>query len=378
MIGSNQRLKGLILAVSLAVMSLPTLAKEYVVAQVAPFGGAQAASGRDFNLGLIVGLDEINTSGGINGHTLRLVSRDDGYRAEDTVRLIQQVLAEENPLVLVGLTGSANAEALVAAKVLESARLPVVAVRTGITALRNHKLMFHTRPSNAEEARRMIEQMLSLGLTRIAIFHEEDQSGIDGHLAVIAALKARNLKPAIVASHERSTVDFAPHADTVAKAQPQAVLFFTNTPAASAFSKALRAKGSAAQLLMNSSIEAEAVVRELGNLGARGIAISQVSPNPYRQTTELAMAFQRVMRVLGLPAARANFSSLEGYVAARIIGRAFARAGTNPTRESMLAALEGLGKFDPGGLPLDFSAERKEGSTYVDLSVIGPDGKVLQ
>jgi branched-chain amino acid transport system substrate-binding protein len=372
------------LAVFLALVGTVTIpatsaiAKEYVVAQVAPFGGAQALAGRDFNLGLIVGLDEINAKGGINGHTFRLVSRDDGYRPEDTTRLVRQVVAELDPLVLVGLTGSANADAVVSSKVLEAAQLPVVAIRTGATGLRGHRLLFHTRTSHADEATRMAEQMLSLGLTRLAIFHEDDPAGKDGLTAVSSALAGRNLKPVIVASHMRNAADFSAQAAQVAKAAPQAVLFFTNTPAAAAFTKALRAQGSAAQLLMNSAIEAEGIVKELGTQGARGIAIAQVSPNPYRQTSELAVAFQRTMRALGLPPARANFASLEGYAAARIIGRAFAAAGATPTRESMVKALEALGKFDPGGIPLDFSPGRKEGTSYVDLSVIGQDGRVLQ
>jgi hypothetical protein len=51
------------------------------------------------------------------------------------------------------------------------------------------------------------------------------------------------------------------------------------------------------------------------------------------------------------------------------------RAGPNPTRAKVQAALETLKKFDLGGLELDFSGDDHTGLDFADLSIIGSDGK---
>ncbi|MGQ3004476.1 MAG: ABC transporter substrate-binding protein, partial [Hydrogenophaga sp.] len=51
------------------------------------------------------------------------------------------------------------------------------------------------------------------------------------------------------------------------------------------------------------------------------------------------------------------------------------RAGAKPTREKIQAALEGIRKFDIGGLEVNYSAEDHTGLDFADLSIIGTDGK---
>ena len=54
---------------------------------------------------------------------------------------------------------------------------------------------------------------------------------------------------------------------------------------------------------------------------------------------------------------------------------ALRRAGPKPSRDKILAALEGLRKLDLGGLEVSFSPEDHTGLDFADLSIIGADGK---
>ena len=57
-----------------------------------------------------------------------------------------------------------------------------------------------------------------------------------------------------------------------------------------------------------------------------------------------------------------SFRSLEGFVNAKVIVEALRRAGTNPTRTSLRAALESMKNVDLGiGAPLTFGPERHQG-----------------
>jgi branched-chain amino acid transport system substrate-binding protein len=66
---------------------------------------------------------------------------------------------------------------------------------------------------------------------------------------------------------------------------------------------------------------------------------------------------------------------LEGYAAAKVLVEALRRAGPNPTRAKVLAALEGLQKFDLGGFDISFGPDDHTGMEYSDLSIVGSDGK---
>src|SRR5437868_11198376 len=66
---------------------------------------------------------------------------------------------------------------------------------------------------------------------------------------------------------------------------------------------------------------------------------------------------------------------LEGYAGAKVLVEGLRRAGPNPTRVKLQQALEGLRKFDLGGLEVTYGPNDHTGLDYADLSIIGPDGK---
>ena len=73
-----------------------------------------------------------------------------------------------------------------------------------------------------------------------------------------------------------------------------------------------------------------------------------------------------------------NFSSLEGYIAAKVFVEGLRRAGPKPTRQGFIAALETLRDFDLGGFNVTYTPLDHNGSKFVELTVIGRDGKFLR
>jgi len=93
--------------------SAPAWAREIVVAQVAAFTGAQASSGKAIRAGIKLYLDHVNRNGGVGGDRIRLSTYDDGYKAEETVRLVKHILEKEPPIAFIGVLGTANNEAII-------------------------------------------------------------------------------------------------------------------------------------------------------------------------------------------------------------------------------------------------------------------------
>lgn len=73
-----------------------------------------------------------------------------------------------------------------------------------------------------------------------------------------------------------------------------------------------------------------------------------------------------------------SFTSLEGYIAAKVFVEALRRAGRNLNRESLTTAFENTGEIDVGGFSVSFSPRNHNGSTFVSTTMISRDGKVIQ
>jgi len=54
------------------------------------------------------------------------------------------------------------------------------------------------------------------------------------------------------------------------------------------------------------------------------------------------------------------------------------RDGTNPSRERLRTALEGIKNLTLGGLEVGYGPDDHTGLDFVDLSIIGADGRFMR
>jgi len=73
-----------------------------------------------------------------------------------------------------------------------------------------------------------------------------------------------------------------------------------------------------------------------------------------------------------------NFSAMEGFLTAKVMVEALWRTGKNPTREGLVDALEKMQDVDLGGFYVGYSPKNHAGSKFVDLTIIGRNGKFLR
>ena len=109
----------------------------------------------------------------------------------------------------------------------------------------------------------------------------------------------------------------------------------------------------------------------------KGVVISQVTPNPYKNNSRLAREFAEVTKAnkLDMPI---SYVMMEGYIAGRVIIEAARRQGRAPTREAMTAALNAMNDYDLGGYAVGFRPGARAGSKYVELSIISSEGRIQQ
>lgn len=343
-----------------------------VIGQSIGLSGPVAAVSQDITAGLAAYVHHANKQGGINGRHLELKTLDDGFvppRSGENAR----ALVGESFLLAAPLGTPHTAELL---KASGPSGIPVLCPFTGAERLRAepNRLLFHIRAGYKDEIDKMVEQLTTLGVNRIALFYQNDPFGEEGLVHLESALQQRNLKMAARATYERGSTDVSAAVKTLAAADPQAVIMFAVTRAAAELVRKLQEAGKFPQFLTISLNGNEDFIKALGE-HRRGVGNTQVAPYPWNTSMPLVKEYQQAMRETGK--AQFSFNSLEGYLCGKVIGEGLHRASRNLTRERFVAALESMSRYDAGGFEISYAAARHGGSRYVDLTVIDGNGRFL-
>ena len=378
----GMRAKGLLAALALCALCAtgrPALAAEVVVGQVAPLSGVLASTGQQMVLGGKIYFDWVNAQGGVHGATIRQEVVDDGYKVPETVRLTRALLARPEVVALFGFAGTANVTQLLADGVLEQGGAALVAPYTGGESLRSpfNPWIFHVRAGYADEAEHMVQQLATLGMDRVAVLYQDDGFGKAGLAGVEAALARRGLKLAASAGYERNTDQVEAVAQAIKAVDAQAVIMIAINKPAAAFVKRYRELGGGAQLYSISVVDPAEIVKIAGLKNAHGLGISQVVPYPYRPLLPVVREYQQLLKKHA-PGAEVNYTSFEEFLGAKVLVEALRRAGPAPTRAKVVKALESLQGFDLGGVSVGYSPTSRVGSRYVEVTVIGANGRLMK
>jgi branched-chain amino acid transport system substrate-binding protein len=344
-----------------------------VLGQSAPLTGAAAQLGIQFNLGAKVYFNQINASGGVGRRQVELVAVDDGYEpdrcAENTRKLISQ-----DVYALFGYIGTPTS--LAALPLATKEKVPFVAPFTGAMSLREplNKMAFHLRASYDDETALIVKQLHNLGLKKIAVFYQNDAYGKAGLDGVTKALAKENLKPVALATVERNSVDVAGAVKTLVAAGPDAIVQVSAYKSCAAFIRAARAANFGGTFFNVSFVGTQALADELGKEGS-GVVVSQVVPAPTSLATAIGREFAEAIKAYGKDAT-ANYSSLEGYLAARMIVDGLRNANGKNSREALVSGLEAIGNQSYSGFAVSLSPTDHVASSFVQLSMLTGDGRV--
>jgi ABC-type branched-subunit amino acid transport system substrate-binding protein len=247
---------------------------------------------------------------------------------------------------------------------------------TGAEALRQplNRHVFHVRASYFDETERIVQHLTTLGIKKIAVFYQDDAYGKAGLEGVDRALARRKLKTVATGAHERNSVDVANALTSILKASPEAIVQISAYKSCAAFIKQARAKGFGGQFFNVSFVGSKALADELGDAGS-GVVISQVVPFPFSPSSAIVREYQQRMGEAGDK--ELDFSSLEGFLSARVLVEGLKRAGRNLTRDALITGLESIRDLNLGGFTISYSPTDHTGSDFTDLTIVGRGGKFV-
>ncbi len=350
--------------------------REILLGQSAVLTGPMNSNGIFYTAGAQMYFDAVNAAGGVNGRKVRVVTLDDAYDPKRAVANTKKLLHEEKVLSLFNYLGTGSAMAMI--PVAAEEKVPLFAPYTGSDGVRKagNRYIFHIRASYGDEAEKIIDHLHTLGYKRISVMYQNDNFGKAVLAVVQAAMDKRKIKPASAAPIEPNASDAKTTAANIAKGDPQAIIIGSAGNPVVAFIKEYNASGHKAQYYAPSVVSSEQLTRELGE-AARGIVISQVMPFPWKPLNALVREYHKLLAAGGNKVAP-SYTHFEGFVSAKIFTEALRRSGRDLTREKLIATLESMRELDLGGFVVGYDKNNRQGSRFVELTMIGRDGKFVQ
>jgi ABC-type branched-subunit amino acid transport system substrate-binding protein len=365
------------IALGAAVLAGPALAEDGVSADTIVFGqaavleGPASALGIGMRTGLQAAFDEINAKGGVHGRKLKLISENDGYEPDRAIAATKKLIEENKVFALIGAVGTPTSAA--AQPIATAAKVPFIGAFTGAAFLRNPKLdnVINIRASYGAETEAWVRHLTEdLKVSKIAIFYQDDAFGRAGLDGVKAAMKKRSMELVAEATYERNTVAVKSALLSLKRAEPEAVVIVGAYKPVAEFIKLSRKVNFNPTFVNISFVGASALAKELGPEG-KDVIVSQVVPFPWDASLQVVADYQAAIKLAG---GQPDFVTLEGYLVGRLTIAALDKMGADVTRDGLLKTIKEPGKFDIGGLPMTFSAEKNEGLDKVFLTVIQADG----
>ncbi len=371
-----------LLALTVALVGLASIAladgklapAPIVLGQSCALTGPSKNLGLELRGGLLAAFAKVNDeNGGINGRELILISKDDGYEPDRAVRNTRDLIVTDKVFMLIGEVGTPTSKAVI--PLIDTHRIPFFAPFTGAEFLRDpfRKYIINVRASYYQEMEKLAAYLIEKKkIRRIACFYQNDSYGLTGLAGIEIALKKRGMELVSRGTYERNTVAVMGGLRDIYHGEPEAVVMVGTYSATAEFIKLSKNKIDRDVVLCSISfVGTESLRQTLGGYG-KGVIVSQVTPLPNNSAIALVREYREAMEKyqhdvpLGL-------TSLEGYIAGKLFCRIAETVPGVLTREKFIATMEQMGRYDLGGLVLQFGPADHQGSEKIHLTRIYPE-----
>ncbi|MFZ6814027.1 ABC transporter substrate-binding protein [Undibacterium sp. Rencai35W] len=345
-----------------------------LLGQTVGLSGQIAGPVKEMNAGANAYFEHMNKNGGVNGRKIEVKILDDKFDPAIAATNAEALIKKEHVFALFQSRGTPHTEALL--PVLAENKVPLIAPSTGASLFHapvNH-YVFNVRAKYQDEVRRGVEQFNTIGLKEIALLHVDDTFGRDGLAGFNQAMAQHKLAPAAIVTFDRAKPDIAAAVKAVIGSKAKAVIIIGSGVTTVELIKEARIQNPGLQIMTLSNNASQSFVDSLGRAGI-GVMVSQIMPAPHTVSTVLGQEFKSIAIAQGV---NASYAAMEGFVAAKIMVEGLRRAGRNLTRDGLIRALESIRRYDIGGVMLGYSEKDHTGSEFVELTMIGKDGKFLR
>ena len=357
----------------------------------AGFKGPTGGLGSELYRGSMAYINYVNEKGGVNGRKIVITAYDDGYNPapaiENTIRLIEK----DNVFLLFDYLGTPTVtRVLPLLKSYSDRNIYLFFPFTGAQPQRQFPydaFVFNLRASYFQETEGLVNNLVSVGRKRIAVFYQADAYGRSGWTGVKATLAKYGLKIVGESTYRRGTKYSESMKDQVAllkKMNADAVICIGAYAACAAFIRDARDAGWQVPIANVSFVGSEFLMNLLLQTGKErsrnytdNLINSQVVPTyedmslgAVRQYRSLIDKYKPVpppgLQDKEYKPLKHSFVSFEGFLNAKLLVEILKRMGNDLEKTNIKKTVEGIKDLDLGiDARVSFGPDRHQGLNKV-------------
>jgi branched-chain amino acid transport system substrate-binding protein len=347
--------------------------KEIVIGAGMDLTGAVANWGVNIKAGMEAVFNRVNEAGGVHGRKIRLIAYDHVYQPPKAVTNAKRLVERDRVFIMMGHLGTPTTKAV--KEYLEEKKVPNVFPSTAASIwTTSGPWHIGDLATYADQTWMIIDHLVKdKKLKKIASFYQDDEYGLDGHLAGKARLKQYDLAYVAEVDYKRADIDFSSQAAKLKESGAEAVILQAVYREPPRLAEQCHAIGYDPLFIGPSPIVVDKTI-ELGGKHVEGMVGVEVYPLP----TEPGPFLDRYRADMKkyFPNLALDTTNLYGYQKAALFVEGLQRAGRDLTRQSLLKAIASIKDWDPGwGLKYSYGGDNRRVMSRVGRLVVVKDGK---
>jgi len=280
----------------------------YITAKTGPF----VSLSRTNAIAAEIAVDEINASGGVNGHMIRLVEYDSSGQPEQAVVGVRTLAQDENALAIIGPFSSSEARvAFPAAERLGIVTMPMASSAPGLAE--PHSFAFRNTSNEGYMFMQLMKTLQSQGLpsATATIAHATDDtiSKIMGTRIFPAIFERMNISVDAVVTFKLAAFDLSPQVSQMSATPTDLVAVGAPPEQAIKLITEMRRQGLTARMIAGSTIAAPDLPERMGEAGNGTILPTTFYADLNDKTRAFAAEFARRANEAGERSLPAQFDA---------------------------------------------------------------------
>ena len=308
------------------------------------------------NNGLEAYFGYTNDRGGVHGRKIRTQYYDDGYKPQNAVANTKRLVEQDKVFAIVSSQGTGAVMATV--KYLTQNKVPLLFPFQGVP-ITGQKTIFTSFTPYPNQSELVVTWLVKVkGFKRIGILYQDDKYGYTFRDPAKKTLAKFGLQLAAAESYKRGAKDLSAQVAKLRRANLDACLLVATPPPGAAFLREAHKQGwKDTKIISSGPLTDEKYINLSGGVG-EGIWGLSLWPDPVNSNEPAVVEYREIVEKYGKDRDKTpNRYSLYGYFYAKVFVAGLQRAGKNLTRESYIAALEGIKDWKNGITPpISFSA----------------------
>lgn len=335
-----------------------------------PLTGPISASGIPMAAGADAYFKQLNAAGGINGHKITYIFKDNAYDPQQTIQVARELIGQDKVVAIVATNGTA-ATAAAFPYVLNQAKVPIINTYGGAATWYQppKPLVFGYQALYEEQAAGLGAWAVQDGAKKIVVV--ADDPAAFQNVAKNVAPGAQSAGAGASVSQvtvKLNTTDYAPIVAQVKAKSPDAVVLIVPYPEAAAYLKQAKLQGVTAKAYGYAPDGDPGLIKLAGD-AAEGFHTMALTKLP----SDTSPVMQKYRDALSQyePGQTPNFYSAAGYAAAMVFAQVVKSIKGAVTPASIAAAFANAGTVDTGILPtLTYSTTQHLGTSQVQRMTV--------